>query len=72
MLKNIKVCLKKTLKGAPVSQAALTNSAASMQNQYYTPSGYNNAGRNFRTSMTYTNPVLQKVSVEYNYFTTGW
>ena len=63
MLKNIKVYLKKTLKGAPVSQAAPTNSAAGMPNQYYPPSGYNNAGSSFGTSMTYTNPTVQKVSV---------
>ena len=66
MLFKIKCKIKcVVLTGAPVSQAAPTNSSASMQNHYYTPSGYNSTGGNFGTSMTYTNPAVQKVSVVY-------
>ena len=52
--------------GATVSTPAPVYSAASMQNQYYPPSGYNNAGSSFGTSMTHKNPVLQKVNVVNN------
>ena len=47
--------------GPPVSQAAPTNFSAGMQNQHIMPGG-NNAGSNLGSSMTYANPMHQKVS----------